>query len=285
MKIMISVISALMITVSSALLVSADSVKVVTNRICISDILSGKLCGTDINRIVNSIGDLNSCKNENEICKKIENCIPQNCSSGEIKDIVNGLIQKCGLTGTYDIDKIIEKVNNDCIGGNCKEEKQGTPAEQQNNGENEKAPDAKEEVNAPENNNGQQTDDNYNYAYANEVVRLVNIERAKYGLPALTVNTNATNAAKIRAEEITHSFSHTRPNGSSCFTVAKELGFTYRSAGENIAYGQRTPAEVVNAWMNSEGHRANILNSSFTGIGVSCYVRNGVCYWAQFFVG
>ena len=275
MKVMISVIAALMITVSSALLVSADSVKVVTNRICISDILSGKLCGTDINRIVNSIGDLNSCKNENEICKKIENCIPQNCSSGEIKEIVKGLLQKCNLTGTYDIDKIIEKVNNDCIDGNCGEKKQEAPAEQ-NKRENEKT---------PETNNKQQANDNYNYAYANEVVRLVNAERAKYGLPALAVNTNAENAAKIRAEEITHSFSHTRPNGSSCFTVAKELSFTYRSAGENIAYGQRTPAEVVNAWMNSEGHRANILNSSFTGIGVSCYVRNGVCYWAQFFVG
>ena len=275
MKVMISVIAALMITVSSALLVSADSVKVVTSRISISDILSGKLCGADINRIVNSIGDLNSCQNENDVCKRIENCIPQNCSSGEIKEIVKGILQKCRLTDTYDIDKIIEQVNNDCIGGSCGDEKQETPAEQ-NNGENEKT---------PENNNGQQTNDNYNYAYANEVIRLVNIERAKYGLPALKVDQNATNASKIRAEEITHSFSHTRPNGSSCFTVAKELGFTYRSAGENIAYGQRTPAEVVSAWMNSEGHRANILNSSFTGIGVSCYVRNGVCYWAQFFVG
>lgn len=122
-------------------------------------------------------------------------------------------------------------------------------------------------------------------AYAQEVVRLVNVERAKNGLSALTVNAKATQAAQVRAAEQAKSFSHTRPNGTSCFTALKEAGVSYRSAGENIAYGQRTPEAVVNAWMNSAGHRANILGSQFTEIGVGYTVINGTPYWSQFFIG
>ena len=84
--------------------------------------------------------------------------------------------------------------------------------------------------------------------------------------------------------EVAKVFSHTRPNGSSCFTVLGEYGVSYRSAGENIASGQTTPAEVVNAWMNSEGHRANILGESFTSLGVGVY-KNGSSYtWVQLFI-
>ncbi len=122
-------------------------------------------------------------------------------------------------------------------------------------------------------------------AYAQEVVRLVNVERAKYGLSALTVHAKASQAAQTRAAEQARSFSHTRPNGTSCFTALKEAGVAYRSAGENIAYGQRTPQEVVTAWMNSSGHRANILGSQFSQIGVGYTVINGTAYWAQFFIG
>ena len=125
----------------------------------------------------------------------------------------------------------------------------------------------------------------YDQAYADEVIRLVNIERAKYGLTALTKNDKATLAADLRAKEIPSYFSHTRPDGRSCFTAAGDVGLSYRSAGENIAYGQRSPEEVVRAWMNSEGHRANILSSNFKEIGVSCYSQRGVLYWAQFFIG
>lgn len=122
-------------------------------------------------------------------------------------------------------------------------------------------------------------------AYAQEVVRLVNAERAKYGLSALSVNAKASQAAQVRAAEQARSFSHTRPNGSSCFTALKEAGVSYRSAGENIAYGQRTPQQVVTAWMNSSGHRANILGSQFTQIGVGYTLIGGTPYWAQFFIG
>ncbi len=125
----------------------------------------------------------------------------------------------------------------------------------------------------------------FNEAYEDEVIRLVNAERAKYGLSALAKDNGATKAAHVRAKEIVKSFSHTRPNGTSCFTVAKELGISYRSAGENIAYGYSSPKQVVNGWMNSEGHRKNILSSSFTKIGVGCYSSRGVLYWSQFFMG
>ena len=89
----------------------------------------------------------------------------------------------------------------------------------------------------------------------------------------------------MRAAEQARGFSHTRPNGTSCFTALREAGVSYRSAGENIAYGQRTPQEVVTAWMNSATHRANILGRQFTQIGVGYTVINGTPYWAQFFIG
>lgn len=125
----------------------------------------------------------------------------------------------------------------------------------------------------------------FNSAYEDEVIRLVNIERQSYGLSPLSKNAAAVSAARIRAKEITLSFSHTRPNGTSCFTAAGEAGLTYRTAGENIAYGYPSPQKVVTGWMNSDGHRKNILSASFSGIGVGCYSKGGVIYWSQFFVG
>lgn len=119
--------------------------------------------------------------------------------------------------------------------------------------------------------------------YAQEVVRLVNEERAKNGLSALTIDYTAAKAADVRAGEIESYFSHTRPDGSSCFTALSQAGVSYMGAGENIAKGQRTPAEVMNGWMNSPGHRANILNEKFTKIGVSYKMVNGTPCWVQLF--
>jgi uncharacterized protein YkwD len=119
--------------------------------------------------------------------------------------------------------------------------------------------------------------------YADQVLKLVNQERAKAGLPALTTNKTLQAAANKRAQEIVQSFSHTRPNGSSPFTVLKEYGISYQSAGENIAYGQKTPEAVMNAWMNSSGHRANILKNGFGKVGIGVYKVNGVLYWTQLF--
>ena len=125
----------------------------------------------------------------------------------------------------------------------------------------------------------------FNTAYEAQVLRLVNIERAKYGLAQLSMDDGAVKVAHLRAKEIVQSFSHTRPDGSSCFTAAKEFGVAYRTAGENIAYGYPNPEQVVNGWMNSEGHRKNILSASFSKIGIGCYESRGVLYWSQFFIG
>ena len=122
-------------------------------------------------------------------------------------------------------------------------------------------------------------------AFANQVVKLVNEERAKAGLSPLTVNSKAANAAQTRAREIEKSFSHPRPDGSSFNTALTEAGVSFRGAGENIAYGQTTPQQVMEGWMNSSGHRANILNANYTSIGVGHYKNGaGVDYWTQLFI-
>lgn len=121
--------------------------------------------------------------------------------------------------------------------------------------------------------------------FAAQVAALVNQERAKAGLAPLTVNARAAAAAQVRAKEITTSFSHTRPDGSSFSTALKEAGVSFRRSGENIAYGQRSPQAVMDVWMNSSGHRANILNPNFTEIGVGHYTNAaGVSYWTQLFI-
>lgn len=144
------------------------------------------------------------------------------------------------------------------------------------------------ETNAPETNapetNAPDTDGSQDVSAAKKVADLVNQERGKAGLAPLEIKVNLQAAAQVRAKEIEKSFSHTRPNGSSFSTVLAENGVDYRGSGENIAWGQRSPEEVMNGWMNSEGHRANILNKNFKYIGVGYHVNsNGTGYWTQLF--
>ena len=117
--------------------------------------------------------------------------------------------------------------------------------------------------------------------FINEVLRLVNEERAKEGLSPMTTNDTINEAAKVRAGELQELFDHTRPDGSRCFTALNEMGVSYWTAGENIASGASSPESVMDMWMNSEGHRANILNENFDTIGVG-RVGN---YWVQMFIG
>ncbi len=116
-----------------------------------------------------------------------------------------------------------------------------------------------------------------------EVTKLVNVERAKAGLPALKSDWELARVAEFKSQDMRDKnyFSHTSPTYGSPFTMMKNFGITYRSAGENIAKGQRTANEVVQAWMNSEGHRANIMSQKFTHIGVG-YVEGN--YWTQMFI-
>lgn len=124
-------------------------------------------------------------------------------------------------------------------------------------------------------------------AYAAEVIRLVNVERAKYNLSPLAANAALNEYAQLRSTEIVSNFDHKRPDGSSPLDYVIKLNGV-RTAGENIAAGQRTPKSVVDGWMNSPGHRANILNKDYTSIGVGCCHDNnskyGV-YWTQIFAG
>lgn len=121
-------------------------------------------------------------------------------------------------------------------------------------------------------------------SYADQVVKLVNAERVKNGLSPLTISKSVESAANVRSKEIVNTFSHTRPNGSNFSTALSEQGVSYMGAGENIAWGQKSPEEVMQSWMNSAGHRANILNGKFTKIGVGHYRNsNGTSYWTQLF--
>ena len=122
-------------------------------------------------------------------------------------------------------------------------------------------------------------------AYEQEVVRLVNDIRSKNGLSPLTLDWELSRVARYKSQDMKDKgyFSHTSPTYGSPFAMMKSFGISYRTAGENIAKGYSTPEEVVKGWMNSPGHRANILNSSFTHIGVG-YVASG-SYWTQMFVG
>lgn len=120
-----------------------------------------------------------------------------------------------------------------------------------------------------------------------EAVRLTNVERQKQGLAPLTLNWELARVARYKARDMrdNHYFSHTSPTYGSPFTMIKNFGIQYRSAAENIAAGQQTAQAVMNAWMNSSGHRANILNAGYTQIGVG-YAQGGSygAYWSQMFI-
>ena len=118
-----------------------------------------------------------------------------------------------------------------------------------------------------------------------EVVRLVNIERQKAGLAPLKASSQLSNVARMKSKDMAdrNYFSHTSPTYGSPFDMMKQFGISYRTAGENIAKGYLSPASVMNGWMNSSGHRANILNSSFGTIGVGAYKVGSTIYWTQMF--
>ncbi|WP_246066924.1 CAP domain-containing protein [Paenibacillus koleovorans] len=119
--------------------------------------------------------------------------------------------------------------------------------------------------------------------FAQEVLNIVNSERAKAGLGALTMNGALSNMAMDKAKDMYHNqyFDHISPTYGSPFDMMNRYGISFNSGGENIARGQRSPSEVMTQWMNSPGHRANILNGNFTQIGVAYY--NGD--WVQEFIG
>ena len=120
--------------------------------------------------------------------------------------------------------------------------------------------------------------------FENEVIRLTNEERIKYGLKPLTRDWELCRVARYKSDDMRENnyFSHQSPTYGTPFNMMKNFGISYRTAGENIAMGYRTPKAVVEGWMNSQGHRANILNKSYTRIGVG--FSSGGYYWTQMFI-
>ena len=196
-----------------------------------------------------------------------KNCI----ENSDISDLLNSCFPDC--TNIWQ-----------CINGNNGNCNPNRPVFEKPENPNDDKPNKPNKDNSGDNNENENNNENTSESrFAAEVVRLVNIERNKEGLSPLKSDSTVQSAAQIRAREIVTDFSHTRPDGSECFTALQAVGAKYSGAGENIAYGQKTPQEVVNAWMNSPGHRANIMNGNFTTIGVGCYKSGNTYYWSQFF--
>ena len=171
-----------------------------------------------------------------------------------------------------------------------------------NNQDNNNNQDQDKDDNNQDNNNNQdqdkddnnQNDDNNSSninGFSKEqvaVLNLVNKERKANGLKPLTLNKELSNVANIKSRDMIEKgyFDHTSPTYGSPFDMMKKFNISYNTAGENIAMGQKTPSEVMNSWMNSSGHRANILNSTYTELGVGIQKdSNGTIYWTQMFIG
>ena len=169
-----------------------------------------------------------------------------------------------------------------------------------NNQDNNNNQDQDKDDNNQDNNNNQDQDDNNqnddnNSSNINgfskeqvEVLNLVNKERKANGLKPLTLNKELSNVANIKSRDMIEKgyFDHTSPTYGSPFDMMKKFNISYNTAGENIAMGQKTPSEVMNSWMNSSGHRANILNSTYTELGVGIQKdSSGTIYWTQMFIG
>ena len=117
---------------------------------------------------------------------------------------------------------------------------------------------------------------------------MVNNERAKVGLSPLALNLQLSTMARSKSQDMIDKgyFSHQSPTYGSPFDMMKSFGFTYMSAGENIAEGQSTAIEIMTSWMNSPGHKANILSNNYSEIGVGLAIKtDGTCYWTQDFIG
>ena len=221
----------------------------------------------------------NTSTNQNTNCPVISQ-INGSCNSSGNCGNLNSVF---GQNGTYDLNSLLNQILGNFNFGNSGNT--GSGNQNQGNGNqgnsNQGSTQNKPTVSQP---NTDSSLSSTAQSYIAKVVTLVNEERAKNGLSALTYDSTLQSAAQVRAKEIVSSFSHTRPDGTYYSSVLKEFNVSYRRSGENIAWGQKTPEEVVTAWMNSSGHRANILNANYNKIGVGCNISaSGPIYWSQLF--
>jgi uncharacterized YkwD family protein len=165
-----------------------------------------------------------------------------------------------------------------------KEQQQQAPAQQQPKEQQQQAPEQQQPEESAQKPEQQQAAQGLS-AEESKVIELTNVQRRQNGLPDLKADTSLSNVARKKSTDMrtNNYFSHTSPTYGSPFDMMRDFGVSYQTAGENIAQGQQTPDQVVNAWMNSEGHRKNILSDKFTHIGVG-YDANGH-HWTQMFIG
>lgn len=228
------------------------------------------LCSVDVNSLIEKCGS--SSPDIQAVINK------GNCNANDIQCLINN-----GTCSAEDIQALVEKCgilpdNTQCI--NCPtEDNVSVPIQ---NEQPVSVPEVTPSVPVQDNNSNNITGVS---AYEQKVVELVNEVRVQNGLSPLTLDPQLSEVARKKSQDMKDKnyFSHTSPTYGSPFDMMKQFGISYKTAGENIAMGQQTPETVMNAWMNSEGHRANILNGSFTQIGVG-YVADGN-YWTQMFIG
>lgn len=191
---------------------------------------------------------------------------------GSYRNIINQ--NKVISTNTY-IDK-----DNEIVNSNLEKEEVTDIEEKIPETENKSYEDiSKEDINEYKN---IQSENTYT-DLINEVYEITNNYRSLVGVSSLTLDSSLVEAASIRAKELSDSFSHTRPNGSSCFTVLSELGISYGTAGENIAAGYSSSQSVMEGWRSSSGHYQNIISSKFKKIGIGVNIVNNQYYWVQIF--
>lgn len=194
------------------------------------------------------------------------------------------------------VDELLKKFNAQGQSAQAAAPQQETQAPEQAEAapqEQAQAPEQSEEAKAPEQtqqNTKAQQSENTDKAeqtkdasqFEQKVVDLVNQEREKQGLKPLTLNKKLSDVARTKSKDMMDKgyFDHNSPTYGSPFDMMKQFGIEYTTAGENIAKGQQSPEDVMNAWMNSDGHRKNILNPDFTEIGVG-YVKGDTTYWTD----
>ena len=243
----------------------------------------------DTNSNCNSV-DFNNLKSNSYILKKgISNSKVYNyLSNKDCKINISDIINNCINNGqnTSKPNKPNTDISKPSVDNSKPSEDTNKPSEDNsNNGQNNNQNTSKPETDKPS-----QEENNTNTSvssYEKQVVDLVNAERAKNGLSALTLDTSVSKVARVKSQDMATNnyFSHESPTYGRAGDMLKQFGIKYTAWGENIASGQKTPQEVVTAWMNSSGHRANILASDFTKIGVG-YAKNsnGKAYWTQMFI-
>lgn len=201
-------------------------------------------------------------------------------SGRSLLDLFISLLEKCGIKADIFCPKLTVPATagegQSETGGQASETPAPSPAD--TGGETASPSGGENETASP-------SDEADRLTFEEQVAVLVNEQRAANGLSALTFSTALSDVARAKSQDMHDKgyFDHTSPTYGTPFDMLKTFGISYRSAGENIAMGYTTPEAVVTGWMNSAGHRANILNASYTQIGVG-YVADGN-YWTQLFIG